>query len=197
MQEFEASRQEFECIREHAVLFTSRTEELLKHFKMLASAMYRRFDLMDLHQQHAIDSVRTLKDVLLHIHHDSLSLDDYYLTINELLRGALTSLTARFDWTNTCLIAFKSEMEGMFNHWNVMAPSPLHNGMWAAELMNIIAQTKTDMHNAKAATETVPGSSQPNQMQAKGSGSGSKGKHVVRKKLVMTGNHQNTKPCHK
>jgi hypothetical protein len=194
MQEFEASQQEFECIRKHAVLFTSQTEELLKHFKMSASAMYRRFDLMDLHQQHAIDSVCTLKDILLHIHHDSLSLDDYYLAINELLRGALTSLAAHFDRTDTHLIAFKSEMEGMFNHWNAMAPSPLHNGMWAAKLTNIIAQTKTDMRNAKAATETVPGSSQPNQMQAEGSGSGSKGKQVVCKKLVMTSNCQNTKP---
>jgi hypothetical protein len=85
----------------------------------------------------------------------------------------------------------------MFNHWNAMAPSPLHNGMWAAELTNIIAQTKINMRNAKAATETVPGSSQPNQMQAEGSGSGSKGKQVVHKKLVVTSNHQNTKLCRK
>jgi hypothetical protein len=78
-------------------LFTSQTEELLKHFKMLALVMYRHFDLVDLHQQHAIDSAHALKDILLCIHHDSLSLDDYYLAINELLRGALTSLAACFD----------------------------------------------------------------------------------------------------
>jgi hypothetical protein len=178
-------------------LFTSQTEELLKHFKMSALAMYRCFDLVDLQQQHAIDSACALKDVLLCIHHDLLSLDDYYLAINELLRGALTTLAACFYRTDTCLIAFKSEMEGMFNHWNVMALSPLHNSMWAAELTNIIAQTKTDMRNAKAVTETVPGSSQPNQMQAEGSDSGLKGKQVVHKKLVMTSNRQNTKPHHK
>jgi hypothetical protein len=64
---------------------------------MSASAMYRHFDLVDLQQQHAIDSACVLKDVLLHIHYDSFSLDDYYLRVNKLLRGALTSLSTHFD----------------------------------------------------------------------------------------------------
>jgi hypothetical protein len=154
--EFESSRREFERIRDHASMFHQRTEDLIKNFRLTTSAMNRRFDLMDLQQQHAVDAARALKDVLLRIHHDSFSLDDYYLAINELLRGALTLLTVRFHRSNPLLIAFKNDMEGMFRHWNAMAPSPLHDGVWAAELTNIIATAKEGMRTVDLQPRLTP-----------------------------------------
>ncbi|KAF9521095.1 hypothetical protein BS47DRAFT_1386788 [Hydnum rufescens UP504] len=149
--------------------------------------MYRRFDLMDLQQQHAVDSARALKDVLLRIHNDSFSLDDYYLTINELLRGVLTSFVACFDKTDTHLIAFKSDMEGMFHHWNSLAPSPLHTGMWTAELTSIIARAKEEQHADVAVAQNASG-----QADGRSSKSRSKGKEVAGRKASGSGNRHST-----
>ncbi|KAF9511612.1 hypothetical protein BS47DRAFT_1394994 [Hydnum rufescens UP504] len=190
--EFELSRQEFECIHEHATLFTKQTEKLLKHFKMSTSAMYRCFDLMDLQQQYAMDSARALKDILLHIHNNSFSLDDYYLTINELLRGILTSFIAHFDKMDTCLITFKSDMEGMFHHWNSLAPSPLHEGMWTAKLTSIIACEKEDKHKEEQQPDVTVAQNASGQAEAEGSKSHSKGKEVVGRKPSGSSNCHST-----
>jgi hypothetical protein len=159
--------------------------------------MYRHFDLMEFQQQHAIDSASALKDVLLHIHHDSMSLDDYYLTINELLRGALTSLASRFDKSDTRLIAFKSDMEGMFRHWNSMAPSPLHEGTWSAELTSIIAQMKQEKRMVDLAPKPSALNMEPNQAQEEGSHTRTKGKEVAGTKSFASGKGQNSRPRRK
>jgi hypothetical protein len=141
--------------------------------------MYKCFDLMEVQQQHAMKLVHVLKDVLLRIHHGSFSLDDYYLMVNELLRGALTSMAAHFNQADTQLIAFKNNMEGMFHHWNALAPSLLHDGKWAAELTNIIAQAKDGKHKTEA----------------EGSSLHSKGNEVMNRKSSISGNCQTT-PLH-
>jgi hypothetical protein len=113
--EFKLSLHKIKHYKDLTAILDSRTKELLKNYKLTTSMMHRHFDLMDLQKQHAVDSVHALKDILLCIHHDSFSLDDYYLVINELLRGALTLLASQFNRLDTCLIAFKSDMEGMFH----------------------------------------------------------------------------------
>jgi hypothetical protein len=92
--EFKLLLCKIECYKDLTTILDLRTKELLKNYKQMTSMMCRHFDLMDLQQQHAVDLVHALKDILLHIHHDSFFLDDYYLVINELLRGALTSLAS-------------------------------------------------------------------------------------------------------
>jgi hypothetical protein len=178
-------------------ILNQRTRELLKNHKQMASTMYQCFDLMELQQQHAIDSACALKDVLLHIHHDSMSLDDYYLTINELLRGALTSLASRFNKSDTHLIAFKSDMEGMFCHWNSMALSPLHDGTWLAELTSIIAWMKQEKQTVDLELKPSSLNMEPNQVQAEGSCTHTKGQEVAGRKSFTSGNCQNSWPHHK
>jgi hypothetical protein len=195
--EFQLSLREIEHYYDLTSILNQRTRELLKNHKQMASTMYWHFDLMEFQQQHAIDSAHALKDVLLHIHHNSMSLDDYYLTINELLRGALTSLAGWFDKSDTCLIAFKSDMEGMFCHWNSMALSLLHDGTWSAELTSIIARMKQEKRTVDLAPKPSALNMEPNQVQEEGSHARTKGKEVAGKKSFASGKGQNSCPRRK
>jgi hypothetical protein len=192
--EFQLSLHKIECYYDLTSILNQRTRELLKNHKQTVSTMYWHFDLMEFQQQHAIDSACTLKDVLLRIHHDSMSLDDYYLAINELLRGALTLLAGWFDKSDTRLIAFKSDMEGMFHHWNSMALSPLHDGTWLAELTSIIAWMKQEKRMVDLAPKPSSLNMESNQVQAEGSRMHTKGKEVAGKKSFTSGKGQNSHP---
>jgi hypothetical protein len=185
--EFQLLLHEIKHYYDLTLILNQRTGELLKNHKQTASTMYQHFDLMEFQQQHAINSAHALKDVLLHIHHDLMSLDDYYVAINELLRGGLTLLAGRFDKSDTCLIAFKSDMEGMFHHWNLMAPSPLYDGTWLAKLTSIIAQMKQEKRMVDLVPKPSSLNMEPNQAQAEGSCMHTKGKEVAGKKSFTSG----------
>jgi hypothetical protein len=151
----------------------------------------RQFDSISVQQIHAMEAVHSLKDVLLRIHNDSFSLEDYYLMINELIHRALTSLSEHVDGSDLRLLALKAEVQSVFHHWNSIVPTSSTHSMWAAEIMNIIGKMKETKQEQHLAMRTTPLLLKELEIQVAGPSSESNIKEKEGNVSVGTGNSPN------
>jgi hypothetical protein len=115
------------------------------------------------------DVTYAIKDVLLRVHNDSFSLNDYFVVTNELLRGALTAMAQEIDRSDPRFAAFKLNVQSLFHQWNDIFPIPSYSNAWATEIINIIGEKKdrrtneaTQSHSASISATPFAKSNEPN-----------------------------------
>ncbi|KAF9508752.1 hypothetical protein BS47DRAFT_1397543 [Hydnum rufescens UP504] len=192
--EFDSLRTEFEHLRDDMNMNTYRTEELTKHFKASTSSMFKQFDTIEVLQQQASDSAYLLKHILLRVHNKSMTLDNYYQMINELLIGALTTIAQKVDKLDPRFMALKSEIQNMFHHWNSISPTAAHDGAWVAEITNLIAKKKASFTKVDTNPRATPLKlkRKGEEPEPSGLGSGSPAKKSNVEKCSSDGKHPNT-----
>ena len=160
-EQFQLLKDEFEKIHADATTITQRTNDLLKDFKKSTTTMYRRFDAIEVHQQQAADTAHAIKDVLLRVHNDSFSINDYFVATNELLRGALTALAQESDISDPRFTAFKLSIQSLFHQWNDISPVPSYSNAWATEIINIVGEKQRRGTNEATKGHGAPISATP------------------------------------
>jgi hypothetical protein len=140
--EFDLLHTEFKHICDDSNTISYRSEELLKNFRQSTSAMFKQFDTIEVLQQSASDLAFALKNVLLQVHNDAMSLDDYYHIINKLILGALTTLSCKVKRMDPQFKALKSNVQNVFHGWNLISPTKAHNGTWVVDITNVIGRMK-------------------------------------------------------
>jgi hypothetical protein len=133
--EYETLRDEFETLRDNARTFARRTEDLLKNLKGATAASHNRLDAITAHQGRAIESAYAVQKLMLRVHTNSLSVDDYYTVANEVFRGAISAMISKVDRDDPRLVAFKRDVDAMFAQWERVAPVPGKSRAWATEIL--------------------------------------------------------------
>jgi hypothetical protein len=136
-------------LRDDAATLNKRTDEALRNLKKTTSGIHRRFDAVEILQRQAIDTARALKEVLLRIHSDEFSMDDYYSAVRELMRGALTSMSNQFDPNDPRFESFKRDVRTMFTEWQRIVPVALSADSSMTDLMEVIGAKKSAMATAR------------------------------------------------
>jgi hypothetical protein len=114
----------------------------MRNFRQSTSVMFKQFDTIEVLQQSALDSAFALKNVLLQVHNDAMSLDNYYHIINKLILRALTTLSCKVERMDPWFKALKSDVQNVFHGWNLISLTEAHNGTWVAEITNVIGKMK-------------------------------------------------------
>jgi hypothetical protein len=133
---------DFVQIHDEASTLNSRTDDLLRNLKKTTAGVYKRFDAVDVLQQQAIEAARALKDVLLRVHNDEFSMDDYYTVVHELMRGALTTMSHQYDPNDPRFETFKRDVRAMFTSWATLASIDRMSDVSMASLMEIVGKKK-------------------------------------------------------
>ena len=160
-EQFQLLKGGFKRIHADATMITQYTNDLLKNFKKSTSTMYRWFDAIDIHQQQAADTAYMIKDVLLRIHNDLFSLNDYFVAMNELLHGALMALAQETDRSEPHFAAFKLNIQLLFHQWNEISPVPSYLNAWAMEIINIVGEKQRCGMNKATKGHSTPISATP------------------------------------
>jgi hypothetical protein len=156
--EYDTLRDEFEAIRDNAKTFSKRTEEMLKNLKSSAATSHNRLDAITEHQGRAIESAYAVQKLMLRVHGESLTTDDYYTVANEVMRGAIAAMMSKVDRDDPRLMAFKRDVDAMFSQWERVAPVAGKSRAWATEVLSALnvegkKRTSTD---APPASSSLP-----------------------------------------